>query len=213
MEDDMKGGLFFSIGDDLASSTQLYYRDIDDEEGKNSTRFSLDTLTKIDHPPVNINDHLSSPSMVGSCNGLVCIYDTRNRICDPIYICNPISGEYVNLPRLGEKPYQTLDHTVSGFGYHQSTHEYKVVRIFYHYEEQGVQVDVQVYTLGDNRGWRNKQVTTRYSLGSSPGIFVYEALHWKDASKKQVVAFDLGLRNSKLSQDPLVCQPVGVSRC
>ncbi|XP_026450402.1 F-box protein At3g07870-like [Papaver somniferum] len=159
-------------------------------------------------PMISVIQYTSAiPSLVGSCNGLVCVNDTRNHICDPIYICNPISGEYVNLPRLHEKPYDPFDHTVSGFAYHQSTHEYKVVRIFY-YRALGVQVDVQVYTLGDKQGWRNKQVSTRYHLVNSSGIFVYGALHWKDYSKKQVVAFDLGTEEFQTLPSP-PCVSIG----
>lgn len=76
-------------------------------------------------------------SLVGSCNGLICLhgltdhitpdnYDEASRI---VYVRNPITKKYVTLPKLpsGDEPVYFF---VIGFGYVPTTNEYKVVRMY-----------------------------------------------------------------------------------
>ncbi|OVA06320.1 F-box domain [Macleaya cordata] len=169
---------------------QLYYGEYDENDEQ-----SFKKLTKINHPPLDM-----CHSIVGSCNGLVC-FSVRHHyvIEDPVYICNPITREYVNLPRfnisIDGKRYLN-GRMVSGFGYYPSTNEYKVVRIYYSRDQPFVG-RVQVYTLGGTKflrsRWRNKLKIT-YILGDridlSPGILANGALHWLD-EEGMIVAFDL----------------------
>ncbi|OVA11938.1 F-box domain [Macleaya cordata] len=128
--------------------------------------------------------------LLSSCNGLICISSKRGRD-DCVYICNPITREYVDLPRFREKNLYT--YIVNGFGYHPSTKEYKVVRINYNYPAHVGHI--QVYTLGDGRGWRDKGVITylfdNVNMFPCRGILVNAALHWLDIVEKKIMAFDL----------------------
>lgn len=86
---------------------------------------------------------------VGSCNGLICL------ISRSVCICNPVTKEYVLLPKIerdgcGSDPY-TCGMTTS-FGYASSTNEYKVVGI---YVANHNSLQIHIYTLGSGSGWRN----------------------------------------------------------
>ncbi|OVA12934.1 hypothetical protein BVC80_117g14 [Macleaya cordata] len=123
---------------------------------------------------------------------------------DPINICNPITREYVILPsfnieeeykvyRKKNRSYRLQGRIVSGFGYHPSTKEYKVVRIYF----DGNQFfgRVQVYTIGGGSGWRDKgeiPYSFPYYYSESPpqGILANGSLHWVD-NEERIVAFDL----------------------
>ncbi|OVA07453.1 hypothetical protein BVC80_8779g9 [Macleaya cordata] len=206
-------GLLFSIGldyDKCGSAVQLYYGgqydheinniDDDDDDDKHNDYSSYKTLTKIDHPP--ITERPLFDLMLGSCNGLVCFFVPHDGMDDPIYICNPITGEYVYLPRFTCGKHASSHHKlVGGFGYLHSTNEYKVVRTYYDYDEPSLVGHVQVYTLGDGNGWRNKGDTTHF-IGSS-GVFANGYLHWIDiGAKKNIVAFDLAEEEFRLLPSP-----------
>ncbi|XP_026400690.1 F-box protein At3g07870-like [Papaver somniferum] len=62
-------------------------------------------------------------SLAGSCNGLICFNSYYEGYYGPVYICNPITREYVILPEFEGQCWWTV------FGYIPSTNEYKVVRI------------------------------------------------------------------------------------
>ncbi|XP_026440198.1 F-box protein At3g07870-like [Papaver somniferum] len=109
-----------------------------------------------------MNNHLFTPnsnySLVDSCNGLICFstsYFSELFVSkDPVCVCNPITGEELNLPRL-MVDYQPIEicfkvGIASGFGYVPLINEYKVVRICYYGTEA---LEVQVYTLGSGNGW------------------------------------------------------------
>ncbi|XP_026429016.1 uncharacterized protein LOC113324976 [Papaver somniferum] len=88
-----------------------------------------------------------SMSFACSSNGLICLE------AESVCICNPITREYVILPKPKEKTY------VAGFGYVSSTGEYKVLGILLEFNKQGRHesefAQVYVYTLGSRKGWRN----------------------------------------------------------
>ncbi|XP_026396442.1 F-box protein At3g07870-like [Papaver somniferum] len=133
-------------------------------------------------------------NVTGSCNGLVCLngsHDNEWVNYEPVYICNPVTRECVFLPEF-ERPYDWGERLLTGFGYVSSTNEYKVVRMYYLFDEPNF-VIVEVYTLGSGKGWRNlgnkidKEpdlfVTTR-------GVFVDGSLYW-ELGDGNIVAFDL----------------------
>lgn len=102
-----KVGILFLFRSGWERNLHLYYGDYEEIFSKiNSEKedCSFKTLTKINHPGINLRDrHSFVDQMVGSCNGLVCFRVPHHQVNDPVYICNPITREYINLPRLKYK--------------------------------------------------------------------------------------------------------------
>ncbi|KAI3960920.1 hypothetical protein MKW98_019121 [Papaver atlanticum] len=151
--------------------------------------------------------------LVGSDNGLIClsvktkynanpVFGNKYKVDtpdEPLYICNPITREFVNLPPLLIDEKKSVDgvHVVHGFGYHPLTNKYKVVRIFYvgNGKSPSFKGQVEVYTVGSGSGWRSAG-ETNYSLGSDyfanpTGVCVNGTLHWLSDKFRDIVAFDL----------------------
>ncbi|OVA16753.1 F-box associated domain [Macleaya cordata] len=216
-----KVGLLFSIGlhGEKGNNVQLGYgelrRRIVDDEINNINHKPYEKLTWVDHPSIDKRDEIDA--IVGSCNGLVCFSIPYDDIDDPVYICNPTTKEYVHLPTLHRTEIPAFneiedDHEptlnrrrgrrmVNGFGYHPSTNEYKVVRIYYANHQNYSLGRVQVYTLGCRSGWREIGFVT-HELHSSPGILANGALHWMDYRKLKIVAFDLADEKFRLLPSP-----------
>ncbi|WRX07716.1 hypothetical protein QQP08_000203 [Theobroma cacao] len=139
-----KGQSFIFQSNWPESSYQLYFIDFsNDGEGKV-------ILKKLPNFPMPMY-------LVDSCNGLLCMHDSRG-----IYICNPFTGLYLELPKLVNYPAK-VGHI--GFSFHQATNEYKVVRIVFQRQlsRKGgtnvasstlIQSQVHVLTVGD-LAWRN----------------------------------------------------------
>ncbi|OVA03347.1 hypothetical protein BVC80_879g13 [Macleaya cordata] len=160
------------------------------------------TLKKIDYPPIT---ERAADVMLGSCNGVVCFFVHHHGIDDPVYICNPVTSEYVYFPRLTtcETHDSLRNNMVTGFGYHHSTNEYKDVRIYYDYNQPSLVGQVQVYTLGGGDGWRNKgEITHSLYPISSKGVFANGAIHWMDAVQGIILAFDLADEEFRLLPSP-----------
>ncbi|XP_026439321.1 F-box protein At3g07870-like [Papaver somniferum] len=190
-----KVGLLFLIEPSLRDrNLQLHFGDYEEifsMSRSSGEEFTYQNLTKINHPAINKRSCVLVDMMIGSCNGLVCFCIPHNKIDDPVYICNPITTEYINLPRL-------LNHkngyVVSGFGYHPLIDKYKVIRIHYprSHDSQGVPItlgSVEVYTLGSGTGWRSIGEVT-YDFSRS-GVLANGSLYWLDYKQKRIVAFDL----------------------
>ncbi|XP_026445466.1 F-box/LRR-repeat protein At2g43260-like [Papaver somniferum] len=143
----------------------------------------------------------------GSCNGLIW-FDAwlRDEIgkwhFGPAHICNPITIEYVILPRFKESSWWT------GFGHIRSFNDYKVVRIYNSKkrnlnEEIGIGV-VQVYTLGSVSGWRNVGTINigmkRFSHNAA--MFANGALFWKHNTGTTCTVLAFHLADEKPSQLP-----------
>ncbi|XP_026430760.1 F-box protein At3g07870-like [Papaver somniferum] len=136
----------------------------------------------------------SLSAMVGSCNGLVCclVKGKSSLERDAIYICNPVIEEYVYLPTLTYNK-ACNGYFYYGFGYHHSTDEYKVVRIYYG--------EVEVYTLGSGQGWRHKG-RTEHRLDYISGVCANGYLHWIQYRKNEIVAFHLADEEFRLIPFP-----------
>ncbi|XP_026431211.1 F-box protein At3g07870-like [Papaver somniferum] len=162
---------------------------------------------RMHHKPLHIH-------LVGSCNGLVCAFQHHHLVIDPIYICNPLTREYVYLPQLVVNEEDLVDpeffrieggvvsmvnQTACGFGYVSSTNEYKVVRIHYVDYEEGI---VEVYTLGSGFGWRAiGEIPYRLDMSwDGKGICVKDAIYWTTYNK--VVKFDLAKEEFRLLPAP-----------
>ncbi|MCL7029580.1 hypothetical protein MKW94_018367 [Papaver nudicaule] len=197
-------GLLFSFEKykkDETRSIRLYYGDKYNVEMNIHENFSYETLheTSISCPVVG------TYIIAGSYFGLICLVRYHHHIPEPIHICNPVTGEYVNLPEytLREEYYGAA----YGFGYvHSMTNvQYKVVRIYYPDSDYNIG-EVQVYTIGNGSGWRTIGRTSYRLHSQTPlGVYVNGYLHWID--KKKIVAFNLADEEFRLIQSPPYCDP------
>ncbi|XP_026415901.1 F-box/kelch-repeat protein At3g23880-like [Papaver somniferum] len=155
---------------------------------------------------LNLKPPFLDYSFVGSCNGLICFNAwVEQKIgvwsYGPAYICNPITSEYIILPKIDQQFRWT------GFGYIPETNEYKVVRIYIPEkrldgEAIGIGV-VQVYTLGSTAcGWRNVGTTDinmqRFSYCAA--VFANGALYWEEHHGTTILGFHLA--DEKIIQLP-----------
>ncbi|XP_026400283.1 F-box protein At3g07870-like [Papaver somniferum] len=157
---------------------------------------------------INFKFPLEAYEFVGTCNGLICIsvktahvsYREEPEPKPALYICNPITKEFISLPGLGINK-EKLDkndgvHIVHGFGYDPQTNKYKVVRVLYFgvdYKNSFKGSHVEVYTLGSGCGWRSAGETNYFvdpSFGAA-SICVNGALHWILGRTPKIVVFDL----------------------
>ncbi|XP_026416619.1 F-box/kelch-repeat protein At3g06240-like [Papaver somniferum] len=112
----------------------------------------------------------------------------------PTIIFNPVTREFVRLHGTNANIQGLHISVAAGFGYHHSTNEYKVVRIYDEYIGNVLQLrkrvrKVQVYTLGGGGGWRYIG-NVRYTF-YFPGINANGSLYWVDYSTGgKIIAFD-----------------------
>ncbi|XP_026398727.1 F-box protein At3g07870-like [Papaver somniferum] len=184
-----EGLLFVQYIEDGERGCLFYGNDCDDYNQANIMEMEPHRLTM---------EYRHKGAVVGSCNGLVCTGE-RNKdvnLVDPVQLCNPLTGEYVSLPKFKLTRKLAIHgnncrNLASGFGYCHSTKEYKVVRIF---SQKGDLRLVQVYTVGGK--WRCIRPKLRYFNCASSGIYANGSLHWLDQSysqipERKIVAFDL----------------------
>ncbi|KAF7007250.1 hypothetical protein CFC21_022201 [Triticum aestivum] len=89
------------------------------------------------------------------CNGLLCFVDRDHNAQAPAVVCNPASGETLALPEAPPLSNEDDDYLFA-LGFSPPTDEYKLFRLSfppYSYSSEE-RVDMDVYTLGDARGWR-----------------------------------------------------------
>lgn len=117
-------------------------------------------------------------------DGLLCLHDCYGKV-DTLYICNPLTHEYIQLPFL--RGHRRYPNTVSyGFGMSASSCQYKVVRIFHKRVRaketssrlSNLKVECMVYTLGTG-SWRRIASGIPYKYVKSQfGIVMNGNLHW-----------------------------------
>ncbi|KAF2324797.1 hypothetical protein GH714_017139 [Hevea brasiliensis] len=134
--------------------------------------------------------------ILNSCNGFLCL--GKPPLYNPVIVCNPITGEYINLPSRTEGLGHEEIHSqvVSGFGYCPKTHQYKVVRLV-----SRRAMMTEVYTLGE-KFWRSIGCAPegfRKSCSSSfffKGVFLNGKIHWvsddgHSSASDFIISFDL----------------------
>ena len=157
----------------------------------------LEQVMKFNYTKASLPNR-SRLALVGSCNGLLCLYDLDSM--KSLYVVNPMTGEYVQTPPKLNKERRhagTLVDAVHGFGFSPVTNQYKVIRVFekvlshpnVHHESLG-----EIFTLGTNK-WR--------SIGKTPfpankeffGVPLNGAIHWiannEFPSSELICAFDI----------------------
>ncbi|XP_026458659.1 F-box/kelch-repeat protein At3g06240-like [Papaver somniferum] len=174
-----------NLSTESGAEVQLYYGD---EFVSDDKRFYMyETNTKLDRVKYNLRaeDWFEYNHMVGSCNGLVCLQSYNQATKSScVGISNPLTGEFLILP-------DSVGWFEHGFGYLPSTNEYKVVRCSYTELNNVWKGHMEVYTLGSQSGWREKE-TIPYKFYSS-GLFANGAIHWigKTNGGARIVAYDL----------------------
>ncbi|KAF1864164.1 hypothetical protein Lal_00048729 [Lupinus albus] len=135
-------------------------------------------------------------AVLNSCNGLICLCDLRD--IDPLVVCNPVTGEFIRLPKttriedMGRPIY-------AGFGFHRRTNEYKVIRMRIKYIDisQDIRewmfdcVVVQMHTLGTST-WKNiGRVALAFVNELTFPTCVNGALHWicSNGQKGSILCF------------------------
>ncbi|KAK2640839.1 hypothetical protein Ddye_022602 [Dipteronia dyeriana] len=141
------------------------------------------------------NTAMSEYQVVGSCNGLLCV--SNSYYYDPITICNPIIGDYIELPKSTQFPMQEV---ALGFGYLPTSMRYKVVRFVFYIKIEiwSLESHAEILTLGTDHTWRSiGPVPGRLELKPSQAL-VNGALHWvtlffhfTQGIRLRVISFDL----------------------
>lgn len=135
-------------------------------------------------------------TIVGNCNGLLCLLDERNSSAPVknIYLWNPMIRKSITLPK-----YKFFSSNVesTGFGFDHVTNDYKVIRIV-HPSFPNFSSRVELYSLSTGE-WRNISHVTfpKYEVyGHSQQANLNGAIHWLahgglNASVYLVILFDL----------------------
>lgn len=180
---------------DYPIQNQLYFFEFSDDKSGVAKKISTPFSTSMEEFNV-----------VGSCNGLLCLSDSLYK--DLIYICNPFTGDYKELPKTMQYEDQEV---VCGFGLHPGTNEYIVVKIVYHCNRANsgfsptpriripghLKSDVLAFSLSSN-AWRSiGQVPCLIERQYSQATFTNGRLHWLTRSMHQniggllIVCYDL----------------------
>ncbi|KAK6263681.1 hypothetical protein SCA6_019115 [Theobroma cacao] len=142
-------------------------------------------------------------TIVGSCNGLVCLYIDHHFPRTKILLYNPIVRVHKIIPEstLPGPESRSVGHVFLGFGYDSVNNDYKVVRVVSsdcHKEGKLVSsVKAEVYTLGMN-SWKEVAIPPGVNFGLyEPQVFLNRAIHWLGMVEKNrnaikvVVSFDV----------------------
>lgn len=145
---------------------------------------------------------------VGSSDGLICFAEPSSS--DPVYVCNPIIGEYMTLPLTTEHP--DIDIISGWFGFDVTTSKFKVIRMVYLSTEHAdgelwYDLEAEIYTLGC-KDWRNIGYVSCPPRGDKAGVFLNGVLHWmcdRQLSPEEpygIVCFDLASEEFSILPPP-----------
>ncbi|TVU05361.1 hypothetical protein EJB05_48520, partial [Eragrostis curvula] len=166
--------------------------------GTSATAYVFDNLADERHRMISRRG--CKLAMVGTCNGLLCVF------CDGghIRLINPVTGEKLRVPPCPEyKPWRSSSKSFS-FGFHLPTGLYKIVYLPY----AGRFYELQVFTLGDASSWRRVAVPGESSCHPDAGLVsVAGYTFWVTQGADRVASFDLG--DESVAHVPL---PVEVGR-
>jgi F-box interacting protein len=146
-------------------------------------------------------DRYESMCVVGTCNGLLCLCDTKEP-GGAITLANPATGEMLLLPllpfsgqyyrpfRWGDGGIATSRHEAYCFAYLPATGKYRVVHVPCYPDPGGEFEAVQVFTLG-KKSWRNVP-TPGMSCNLKAGILSVDgAMYWLTVGTEKVMSLDL----------------------
>ncbi|KAK1670103.1 hypothetical protein QYE76_058262 [Lolium multiflorum] len=177
------------------------------------------SLTDLWQRPLAVKAYAGPMSVVGTCNGLVCLCEDQEP-GGAITLANPATGEELRLPPLpmpnaSVRLYRNSSrswHQTYAFACHPTTGQYKVVHVpccFDPFWEPGV---LHVFTLGD-ASWRDVQAgpDARCSLGRSSLVDVDGMVYWMTEFTARVMAFDL--EDERVTRTAPLPVPVRPSAC
>ncbi|CAI9088485.1 OLC1v1022821C1 [Oldenlandia corymbosa var. corymbosa] len=130
-------------------------------------------------------------TIVGSCNGLICLCDAEHGTTNPIFVWNPSIRRWIELPIPNIEPY-SRDITL-GFGCDLQQLDYKVVRNVLLSGNDGVWAS-EVYSLSSKRWRKVAIVPIRRHLVISPSapVLINGIVHWKDCDEESSLHHYLG---------------------
>ncbi|OMO82174.1 hypothetical protein COLO4_23194 [Corchorus olitorius] len=159
-------------------SKRLLFSQVFEDSGTNRFRYEkMNFTSRFDLPNTDFR-------LVNSCNGLVCLSGVEHK---PIYICNPVLGEYITIQVPDDS-----DHSYGrsfGLGFSSRTNEFKLLYTF-KVKQPGLQRDsikALIYTLGAGL-WRSIE-NVSHNVRSGKGFdtirsflgfdsFLHGSLHW-----------------------------------
>ncbi|XP_026443002.1 F-box/kelch-repeat protein At3g23880-like [Papaver somniferum] len=125
----------------------------------------------------------------GTCDGLFCL-GFEVGVADVLYLWNPATREYKELPESPNESSESKEIGVCGFGYDDRNGDYKIVKLLQYRRmvEDSYPVDredpsqgmslVDVYTMGSN-SWKSiASVPYSFPICGDPGVLVNGVLHW-----------------------------------
>ncbi|KAK1670593.1 hypothetical protein QYE76_058759 [Lolium multiflorum] len=158
-------------------------------------------------------------SIVGSCNGLVCLCDDTAP-GGAITVANPSTGEALRLPPLpmsGAAAYLYNNnsrkwHQAYSFAYHHGTGRYNVVHVPCHFDRFWQPNVVHIFTLGE-ASWRDVYTGTdaRCSLGILSLAEVDGTVYWLTEDAGKIMAFDL--KHERVTHTEPLAVPAMSSTC
>ncbi|KAG8378378.1 hypothetical protein BUALT_Bualt08G0131300 [Buddleja alternifolia] len=171
---------------------------VDFEDEVDNHGFQYETMVKF-----NLSNLSTFPDanivVDGSINGILFLRDVNYKH-EMLYICNPLTREYITLPKPeGVVRYPSV--VTHGFGISPISGEYKVVRIFHERELEPITSsclgvpysECQVYILGTGK-WRSIGECPFVYNSRSIGLFIEGNLHWliQDLEGHELIScFDL----------------------
>ncbi|XP_059649215.1 F-box protein At3g07870-like [Cornus florida] len=134
--------------------------------------------------------------IVNSCNGFLCLSEPSRK--DPVVVCNPVTGEYIELPVVNRDDENSKYFGDCGFGFSPKANQYKVIRMFQRlirdpvtgWERYGRSIEIN--TLGTG-SWRSIGDAPFSSYRLTFPTYLKGCIHWfclDSKSSNYIVSFN-----------------------
>ncbi|KAM7497928.1 hypothetical protein LguiA_022342 [Lonicera macranthoides] len=153
---------------------------------------TFDNCENLDFP---LHSSTNRFNIIGTCNGLVCLFDDAIHYTDIMILWNPSIRKFVHLPypNFGYNTHGAYLQSV-GFGFNPLTNDYNVVRVAYLKE---VETEVAELFELSTSSWRNVSASIDISYMIKPWstqAVLNGVVHWVGLTRKDVhdviVSFD-----------------------
>ena len=146
------------------------------------------------------NSDFDKFNIANSCNGLLCLFDPS--FGNPLVICNPITGEFIRLPKSTTNRTRERRQGQAAFGFQPKTNEYKVINMWVRDVKRANAWEFEINTLG-TPSWRNVEVDPQISLSRLKyPTCVNGALHWIRFEVQQMSILVFCFENERLQSFP-----------